>query len=149
VSHHVHHVPEPPPEILEDRVAGWLADRIYNDREADAGLLMVVLGLWIFLFHGTMDTTMWWHEVFTVLPEQAWALLLGTLGAARLILSRFGRGRLLASAAAASCFTLAFLSLITGLVRHQMMVTPLFVWLAYQALKSHLRLMLNRRRAGS
>jgi hypothetical protein len=132
----------------EDRFAAWLGDRIFNDRELDHGCLMVVLGVWLGCFRGELGAAAWWAEVFSVLPAWVWAFLLISLGAARIILARFERGPKLAGAAFASCLLLAFLAFLVMLVRWRMTVTPLLWWLAYQAMKSHLRIMLNRRRAG-
>jgi len=131
---------------FEDRLAAWLGDRIFNDREVDHGLLMVALGLWIGLFRGTLVAAAWWAEVFSVLPAWFWACLLISLGSGRLFLARFDRGARLAAVALMSCFLLAFLGFLVCLVRWQMTVTPLLFWLSYQAAKSHVRLMLNRRR---
>jgi hypothetical protein len=130
----------------EDRFSEWLGDRIFNDRELDHGLLMVVLGVWLGFFRGELGATAWWAEVFSVLPAGVWAVLLISLGAARIILARFERGPKLAGAAFASCLLLSFLAFLVMLVRWRMTVTPILWWLAYQAMKSHLRIMLNRRR---
>lgn len=145
-----HRRTEAPAQITwEDRFAGWLGDRIFNDREVDHGLLMIVLGFWLGAFRGELGTAAWWAEVFSVLPAWIWAALLITLGTARLVLARAERGPKLAAAALLSCFLLAFLAFLVVLVRWQMTVTPLLAWLSYQAMKSHLRIMLNRRRAGA
>lgn len=133
----------------EDRLAGWLSDRIFNDREVDHGLLMIVLGFWLGVFRGELGAAAWWAEVFRVLPAWIWAILLIFLGSARLVLARYERGPRLATAALASCFLLVFLAFLVVLVKWQMTVTPLLTWLAYQAMKSYLRIMLGRRRAGA
>lgn len=123
-----------------DRVADWLSDRVYNDREADHGALMGALGLWIAFFHANLGGTTWWHEVFSVLPAPIWACVLIGLGLGRVF-------RPVPAAALLSCFTFAFLGLLVALVRWEMTVTPLFFWLSYKAMKSYLRLMQEHRRA--
>lgn len=132
----------------EDRLATWWSRRIYNDREADHGVLMVVLAVWVGVWHQALGATAWWAEVFQALPVAAWVALLGGLGACRVVLA-IGHhdGRRLAMTALASCFVFSFLGFLVAIVRWQMSVTPLFFWLAYQAAKSHVRLMVAQRRA--
>lgn len=126
-----------------DHAAGWWANRIFNDRELDHGILMLLLAIWIALFSNLLSAAAWWAEVFHVLPPAIWVLLLGGIGSARLLLSstKFGHNKKrLATVALISCFLFGFMSFLVGIVRYQMSVTPLFLWLSYQSAKSYLRL---------
>lgn len=128
-----------------DHLAGWWSNRIFNDRELDHGILMILLAGWIAAFHDSLGASTWWAEVFHVLPPAIWFVMLGGVGVARIYFSRFGRDRRLASAALVSCALFGFMGFLVGIVRYQMSVTPLFFWLSYQSGKSYLRLIYKAR----
>lgn len=129
-----------------DRLILWLYHRIYNDREVDAGLVMITLGVWIGVFHDPLSAHPWWNEVFSVLPPWLWALALCASGALRMWFSAKRKNALLATAALASSFIFAFLGFLVALVEWRMTVTPIFFMSAYFSIKSHLRIMLALRR---
>lgn len=133
-----------------DRAAVWWTNRIFNDRELDHGILMCLLAIWILAFSDTLRTSTWWNEVFHVMPPAVWVFLLGGVGIARLSLSlsvsKAGhKKKKLASAALISCFVFGFMSFLVSIVRYEMSVTPLFMWLSYQSAKSYLRLSVSYR----
>jgi hypothetical protein len=111
------------------------------------------LAIWILAFHDALGTSVWWAEVFHVLPFPVWVCLLGGIGAARVYYAKLGHGledsKKLAIISLISCFLFCFLSFLVGIVRFQMSVTPIFFWLAYQSGKSYLRLNHSRMYVGS
>lgn len=146
--HHDHHDrgPNRDHKSVADRVVTWLFRRIYNDREVDAGILTVCIGLWIGCFSGTLTLHAWWAEVFNVLPPWVWMSMLVSAGGARIILGALHhQDRKLAAAAGVSSFIFAFMGCLTALIDYRMTVTPIFFWLAFSAIKSHVRIMLHNK----
>lgn len=149
-----HRPPGMPPGILEpsidevhldDRLARWFSDRIFNDREIDQGFFMMIMGAWIGFFPTTMAATTWWAAAFKIIDPPVWTGLLVGLGAGRITFSVLDHRRLLAGAAFFSCLLLAFLAIVLALVNWRMIGAPVLGYHAWQAAKSHARLMLNRR----
>lgn len=149
MSAHARHHPLPTTGDYHNRWADWLSDRIFNDRELDHGLLMVLLATWIACFSGTLREASWWSELFHIMPPWRWAGILSVVGTGRIFLSRFGRGKRLATIALVSTFVFGFMGFIVAMTSYQITVTPLFFWLAYQSGKSYLRQTLLMRQAGA
>ncbi len=121
----------------------FASQRIWNDREMDAGILQLAMGIWIVAFHLPQGVLMWWGQLYRFMSPTVWGLAFGMLGLARIIWAITRRAVPLAALfSGALFFAFAFDIWYT---QWRWLGLPVFLWHGYQSIKSYLRLALIRR----